>query len=206
MKKNEEQTNSGVTIKKYHWGRYLWLTFFTVVLIAVALVYRFAQKPAEGIIKPATTDSKVALGSDVPQTFSGKYVSFMYNNSYTLKLDELAKDSADVILERVYLSESGAISKKINLTIRSLPSRNLPDDPDYLMRQLNPKRYKLENFAFDKIQGVSFVPTDDSQFEKTYFSLHNDLVVTLTLTAPATANEKLNKEADLIIKSLTWQK
>jgi len=208
QQKNYEKPVTEIPAQKRHWGRYLWTAFFILLTITIIAVYRFAQKPAEGIVKPANQQNikAVEIGSSVPETFTGKYVTFMYENSYVLKSDELAEKSGDVILERAYLTESGAMSKKISLTVRDLPSRKLKDDPDYLMREINLKRYRKENFSQGSVQGVSFVPADDSQFEKTFFVLHNDLVATISITAPGTPDEKLNKEADIIAKSLTWNK
>lgn len=204
---NEQQEALKSPTKKRHWGRYILLIFLIILAVMVIVVYRFAQKPAEGIVKPVGQNSKaIEVGSAVPATFTGRYVSFMYDNSYVLKSNELASDSADVILEHAYLSESGAMSKKISLTIRSLPSHNLEDDPDYLMRERNPKRYQKENFSQGNISGVAFIPADDSQFEKTFFVLHNDLVATLSVTMPSAPDEKFNKDADAIVKSLTWLK
>ncbi|MCX6761279.1 MAG: hypothetical protein NTY33_00320 [Candidatus Moranbacteria bacterium] len=208
-KKNQEQSGEETfPQKKLRWGRYIWLTLFILLVVVIIIIYRFAQKPAEGIVKSGAQDTKaVELGSDVPGTFRGKYISFMYDNKFVVKSDELAQKSGDVILESAYLSETGAMSKKISVTIRSLPSHNLADDPDYLMRTINVKRYRKENFSQGDVQGVAFVPADDnSQFEKIYFVLHNDFVATLSITTPSTLDEKSNKEADAIIKSLTWSK
>lgn len=207
MSKNQTRLPEEKTSKKHNWKKYGWLIFFALLIFAIGAVYRFAQKPAEGIIKSAKQESKAEqIISAKPEKFQGKYVSFVRSSDYILKSTELAKDSTEVILERAYFSETNAVFKKISLTVRSLPSRNLEDDPDYLMRVRNPERYRKENFSLDTVQGISFVPADDGQFEKTFFILNNDLVATLSMTAPAVLDEKLNRTADEIVKTLTWQK
>ncbi|MDR3559359.1 MAG: hypothetical protein P4L62_02695 [Candidatus Pacebacteria bacterium] len=194
-------------VKKNRWGCCAGLVFFILIIGAAVAVYRFAQKPAEGVINASLPDAEVATTvSDVPATFTGTYVSFMCGNKYVLKSDDLSRDSSDVILERAYLTESSNFSKKINLTIRSLPSQNLTDDPDYSLRQNTPARYKKENFSLGSVSGVSFVPADNGSFEKTFFILHKDVVATLVMTAPGSLDETLSREADGIAKSLTWLK
>ena len=205
--RNKKQLNKRDSAKKNHRGRYFFAVLFVFVLIIAAAVYRFAQKPAQGVIKPQTQDAQSGKkAEDVPEAFTGKYISFVYSNKYTLKSHELAKEDKAIILEQAYLSESSAISKKIGLTIRSLPSHNLEDVPDYKMREINTKRYKKENFSEGNISGVSFVPADDGQFEKTFFVTHGDLLAIVSMTAPAFPNEALNKEANTIVKSLIWLK
>ncbi len=194
-------------VKKSHWGHYVSLVFFILLVGAVWAVYKFAQQPAEGTIRAGASEAKVVgVVDDVPATFTGTYISFMYGNKYVLKSDELSTGTADVILERAYLTEISSFSKKINLTVRSLPSQNLADDPDYLLRENTPRRYKKETFSLGKNSGVFFLPADDSQFEKTFFMLNNDKIATLVITAPGAVDNLLNAEADAMAKSLTWLK
>ena len=147
--KTKEKIIESEIVRQSHKGRYIFLFFLLLTIIGMITLYKFAQRPAEGLIKSQTQETINSLKeSDVPKTFNGKYISFMYGSKYILKSDDFSKDSADVVLERAYLSEVSTVSKKINLTIRSLPSQNLTDDPDYLLRQNNPEHYKKENFFF----------------------------------------------------------
>ena len=206
-KKNKEHPTEENSSPKHHFRKYVFIFLSISILIIAAAIYRFAQKPAEGVIKPPSKDIQAAdIGNDVPESFMGKYVSFMYGNKYALKSHEISENSADIILETAYFSESLAISKKINLTIRNLPSRNLEDVPDYKMREMDTKRYRKETFSEGKINGESFVPADDSQFEKTFFIQHDDLLAIIVITASALPDDALNKEANAIAKSLEWLK
>jgi len=193
--------------QKMHWKRYLFLFLLILVAIGVVLAYRFAQKPAQGVIKPTTQEDPAhVLAQAVPGSFSGTYVSFMYPNGYELKSHAVSDDAGAVILEQAYLSQTAATSQKISLTVRSLPSGNLEDDPDYRMRELGSKKYKKEPFSAGEVTGISFVPADDGQFEKTFFIKHGTLLAILAVTAPATPDQTLDDEADGIAKSLEWVK
>lgn len=205
--KDKKQPSGEDSAKKNHGGRYFFIALVILVAIMAALVYKFAQKPAQGVIKPPVQDIQAAQkADDAPEAFTGKYVSFMHSNKYALKSHESAEEDGAIILEQAYLSESSAISKKIGLTVRSLPSHKFEDNPDYKMREITTKRYKRENFSEGNVNGVSFVPADDSQFEKTFFVTHDDLLAIISMTAPAFPNEDLNKEANAILESLTWLK
>ena len=184
--------------------------YFSLFGLAITLgvggfLYWFSHQAANGTIKAVTkVDQKLTQSEDIPATFNGKYVSFMYGNSYQLKSDDAETDSSGIFLERAYLSEVGAISQKINLTVRNLPSGNLEDDPDYLMRQNDTEHYKKENFSLGKNEGVAFSSAYSSQFAKTYFILDNNRVATLTLSAPGSEDKALDGEADQIMMSFAW--
>lgn len=205
--KDKKQPSGEDSAKKNHGGRYFFIALVILIAIIAAAVYKFARKPAQGVIKPPVPDIQaVQKAEDVPEAFTGKYVSFMYSQKYALKSHDVAKEDGAIILEQAYLSELSAISKKIGLTVRSLPSHNLEDNPDYKMREITTKRYKREDFSEGNVKGVSFVPADDGQFEKTFFVTHGDFLAIISMTAPAFPSEDLNKEADAIAKSLTWLK
>ena len=209
----EEKKDSLPSEKKIpsrrHWRRYIFLTLLVLAMIASVIIYRFAEKPAEGTINNSTQDTTKAVQvNDVPNTFTskGSYLSFMYGNTYVLKSDEVSKDNSAVILEQAYLSEPGGLSKKISLVVRSLPSQNLTDDPDYLMRENNPTKYKKENFFADGVSGAAFVPADNSQFMKTYFIQHSDKLAVLSVISPSSEDKTLDNEADAVAGSLAWTK
>ena len=190
--------------KKRHWKIYLFSFFIIFAVAGAVLVYRFAQKPAQGTVKPQAQ----AVGEDKPQNtlqqFSGKYLSFKYQSSYTLKSHDVDPDKNKIILEEAYLSDAAATSQKIILTVRSLPSHNLEDDPDYKMREINTKRYWKESFSEGAVSGLVFVPADNSSFEKSFFILHGDFLAIISITAPAPPDGTLNQEADAIVASVTW--
>jgi hypothetical protein len=207
-KEKKEELDGKKSVKKSHLARYIFASFFILLLVLVEITYRLAQEPAKGVIvQSSEKENKIAsLGSDVPESFTGKYISFAYGNKYALKSHETAKDGSEVILETAYFSESSSISKKINLTVRSLPSGKLEDCPDYKMREIKKERYKKEIFSEGSVKGESFVPADESQFEKTFFIQHEGLVAIIVMSAPASSDDLLIEEADTITKSLEWIK
>jgi len=196
-----------ILFKKIHWKRYFFLILLILLASGIVFAYRLTQKPAQGVILPSKQEDPLKkIAQEVPGSFLGKYVSFMYPNGYVEKSHEVADSDSAVILETVYVSQTSATSKKIALTVRSLPSGNLEDDPDYQMRELNPKKYKKESFAAGQVSGQSFVPADDGQFEKTFFIKHEGLLAIIAVTAPAMPDQTRNDEADGIAKSLEWVK
>jgi hypothetical protein len=207
FRKNKKEDKVENVPKKKSWKKYFILGFLLIFITAGLVIYRYAQKSAEGVIKPLKIDPlAVSKDNAVPESFMGKYLTFLYSPEYELKSHETAEDSQAIFLERAYISEKTATSKKISLIVRSLPTHNLQNVPDYQMRENTPKKYKKENFSAGSVQGIDFVPAEESQFEKTYFLIHGDYLAILTFMAPALADETLNKEADTITKSISWLK
>ncbi len=195
--------------RKRRLGRYLSVIVLALVLAGVFSVYLFAKKPAQGVIKTQSRpDELQKIGEDVPGTYIGEYVAISYRNTYALKSHDVSEKSEDVIVERAYFSESSAVSKKIGLTVRRFPTRNLEDIPDYKMREIASTRYKkVADFSTtDTRNGASFILAEENQFEKTFFLPFGDYVVILSVTAPSLPNEDLIKEADSIAKSVSWIK
>jgi hypothetical protein len=186
---------------------YLVVGFSILLLTAVFAIYRYSQKSAQGEIKPAGSSQEMAeKANEVPEAFPGMYLTFLYPSNFTLKSHDVSQNPDDIFLERAYLSENTATSKKISLTIRKLVTNNLDDVPDYKMRFDNPEKYKMEKFEDGKIEGLDFVPTGETQFEKTYFLQNGSLLAILTFITPAISDETLNKEADTIARSISWLK
>lgn len=193
--------------KTHHISRNIFLFLLLAAISGAVIVYFYAQKPAQGIIKVAAQDQTTQNKQvDVLGVFTGKYLSFMYGSSYVLKSDNVTDGAGAVILEQAYLSENSAISQKIALTVRNLPTHNLDDCPDFQMRTLKPERYRKENFSLGDMSGTSFKVIDQGTFEKSFFLLHKDYLAIITLMAPALADEKLENEANSVIKSISWLK
>ena len=211
MQLNNLDNNSQVAQKpvkpKKRWKNFFFLAILILVAIPVYLFYRFTQKPANGVIRTVSSNAEaIKTVEDVPETFAGKYLTFMYSNKYVLKSHDDQADASGIILERAFLSQTSALSQKIGLTIRSFPSHNLEDVPDYKMRELRTEKYKKETFSQGSVSGVDFIPADDGPFEKDFFIQKGDFLAIISVSAPAMPDETLNKEADLIAKSVAWLK
>lgn len=205
-----EKNNTEIQKKDIESGHFKMIIFlFIVALFAIGsvMVYIYAQKPARGTVKPVSQNQDLTTKSeDVPEAFTGKYLSFLYGNSFALKSHDIADEEGTVILEQAYLSEKSAISKKIGLTVRSLPTHKLEDCPDFKMRTMNSKKYKKEDFSLGSIGGSSFEVTDQGTFDKTFFLLHGDYLTIISITAPTLGDEKIETEADNIVRSISWLK
>jgi hypothetical protein len=194
-------------IKKSHLKRNVLLLFLFSVAVLMIFVYIYAQKPAQGTVKVSSQNQKTEnMVQDVPEVFMGKYFSFLYENTYAMKSHDISADNNDVILEQAYLSQSSAVSKKIVLTVRNLPTHNLDDCPDFKMRAMNPKKYRKEEFSLGNIKGFSFEELEQGNFEKTFLFLHEDFLGMMTILAPSSSDSKLKLEADNIVGSISWLK
>jgi hypothetical protein len=193
--------------KKSKLRRNILVVFFLLIVIGLISLYLYAQKPAQGIIKSTPSEKNIeTVALNVPQAFTGEYLSFLFDKTYSLKSHDVTDKSGDVILERAYLSETGSISKKIGLMVRSLPTRNLNDVPDYKMRDIKTESYKKAEFDFGNVAGVSFEALGEETFEKTFFILNKDKVAILTMTAPSFSNEEIQNELETIVRSISWLK
>jgi hypothetical protein len=206
----KEKTNPEIQekdAKSSHFKMIIFLCLFILAAIGIIVGYIYAQRPAQGIVKGISKNQDAEnKNNDIPEAFTGKYISFLYGNSYVLKSHDIASVEGAVILEQAFLVETSAVSKKIALTVRSLPTHNLEDCPDFKMRAMNSKGYKKEDFNFGAISGASFETADQGAFEKTFFLLHGDYLAIIAITAPALVDEKLENEASSIVKSVSWLK
>lgn len=204
--KNNKPEAEKKSVREQHWARFFFIFLAIVSLIGVGGVYKFAQKPAQGVIKSQDQTGQLAKKvAEGPEIFSGKYLSFRYGNTYVLKTHDIAKGDSAIILEQAYLSELSVISKKISLTVRSLPTHSLEDNPDYRMREMEAKRYHKKDFFEGKIKGIYFISAEESQFEKTFFIMHDNLLAIISVTAPSKMDASLDKEANNLVKSLIWK-
>lgn len=186
-----------------------------IVIIALAVLCAagvgalviFANQPSRGTAKIVQNDADTKKTAEpTPSVFDGRYLSFTYRGNYVVKTHDTDDRADAVILESAYISETSAISKKIGLTVRHLPTRNADDDPDYTMRRQNPDRYRMDTFDIDGKQGASFTSVDQGAFEKTFFVRHGDMMVSLTLGSPGAEDGKLDAEADALVGSIRWAK
>ena len=207
---NKEKNNYDVSkknTKSGHFKMIIFLSILVIVIIGAEIIYFYAQKPAQGTIKLSSSGQDLETkNNNVSEAFAGKYLSFFYGNSYVLKSHNIDNENGAVILEQAYLSENSAISKKIGLTIRSLPTHNLEDCPDFKMREINSKKYKKDNFDFSSVSGSSFEAIDQGTFEKTFFLLHGDYLAIISMSAPSLSDEEIEDEASGIVKSVSWLK
>jgi len=103
--KNKKQPAAESSAAGRYWGRYFFIALIIFIAVIALIIYKFAQKPAQGVIKPQDSDAQGGKKEEeVPKPFSGKNLSFLYGSSYVLKSHEIAKDSSQVILEQAYLS------------------------------------------------------------------------------------------------------
>ncbi len=188
-----------------HLKRNLLFLLLALLLVGAGALYVYAQKPAQGVLKSPSLMQQVATkNEEVPEIFSGKYFTFLYGKSYALKEHTTNTKAGAVILETAYLVETSAISKKIGLTMRSFPTQNLEDVPDFKMRTIATNNYQKKDFKFANVHGTSFTATQEGSFEKTFFVEHENFLVILTMTAPGAEDEKLDNESDAIIASISW--
>ena len=207
---NKEKNNSDALkkdAKSNHFKMIIFLSILSLIAIGAIIVYFYAQKPAQGIVKLSSSGQDLETkNNNVSEAFAGKYLSFFYGNSYVLKSHNIDNENGAVILEQAYLSENSAISKKIGLMIRNLPTHNLEDCPDFKMREINSKKYRKDNFDFSSISGSSFEAVDQGTFEKTFFLLHGDYLAIISMSAPSLSDEEIEDEASGIVKSVSWLK
>jgi hypothetical protein len=186
--------------------KYAYLAILVLIAAIGILIYLYSQKSAVGKVLPSKSESLLKKNDVVPESFSGRYLTFLFAPNFVVKSHDISQNPDDIFMERAYLSENTVSSKKISLTIRKLMNNNLNDIPDYQMRVNSPEKYKMEKYSADKIKGVYFVPAGETQFEKTYFFQNGNILAILSFIAPAMPDETLNKEADTIANSISWLK
>lgn len=184
-------------------------TFFLIIFLAgaaagVYFVWKFFQKPVSSKIY-TKSELSTTVAPEVFERFEGKYLSFEYSQTYSIKSHTKELQNGGVILESALLSDAVS-SKRIGLTIRNLPTHNLEDCPDFKMRELDKGRYKKEVFDFGLYNGSFFENIEQEITEKTFFLLQGDYLAILSMTGPSFFDEKKENEAMDIIKSISWLK
>jgi len=205
MSRQEKNLQLAKIDQKFSFKRIILLFILALFVLGLAFLYFYAQKPAQGVAGSQISSQLAVSGNEEPpRIFEGKYLTFSYDGSYALKTHEIDLKPEAIILESAYLSQNLAISKKIGLTIRNLPSQNFEDDPSFKMRTLESEIYQKKEFDFGNVGGIFFTSTQQGSFEKTFFIKHQSFLLILTTTVPGAEDEKNNKETDEIIKSISW--
>lgn len=207
-------------------SRKLWIIII-ILVIGIVLFY-ITQQPSRGTVKTLSpSDIKepkkeeetslwnkarqqfvqkaIKIGEEEEKregysTYSGKYISFRYPNSYELKTNE---SSSSAVSEQVILLGSGITPRK--LTVMATKMINTADSLEEVSgvaaRRLKPKTYQEKPLDFSGKKGILFEKKEGG-FEKTAFFLEDQILVTIALTS-ANRDSALDTDFDFILKELT---
>lgn len=133
-------------------------------------------------------------------TLSGDYLSFSYPNSFTASPDQQL--SSGMLQQNKLLSTSGG-SKSLVVTVTSLPSGQLDDDPSFYMRSLHPQTYQLTKQTIGDDQVV--IASRQGSFEEVAFWPHAGKLATIALSGTTTNQADALATFNQIVQSVGWQ-
>ena len=202
----------------------LWLVI--IIFIAGLLFFYYLGTPSKGLVKtvsPADIKEPTTLTESLwdktreafvkktikieeeerkregYSTYSGKYLSFQYPNSYDLKTKE---SSSSGILEKAVLLGAGISLRKLAVTVTQMTNADTLDDVSGVaVRRLKPKLYQEKPLDASGTKGILF-EKKESGFEKTAFFLADQIAVTIALTS-VNRDSDLDADFDVILKELT---
>ncbi|MEI7891195.1 MAG: hypothetical protein WCI36_04495 [bacterium] len=208
MKQNKtkkvQKNNPKVESKKSRWT-FFWL-FLAIISTSIYYAWNFFQTPVSGkIIVKTVADSQVE-NKVTFERFEGEYVSFHYNEKYSLKSHTSNKPEVGTILENAFFAQGDSTPKKIALTVESIEGRKMTDVGNYILRDKNSELYLKQNKVQDFPGAVSFASTKDGVFEEVFFIPRGQYLTELAFTGPIDENGDFEAEISDIIKSLQFKK
>ena len=201
----------------------LWMII--MVLIAGFLFFYITQLPAKGTVKTllpsdvkestneeGSAEDKLRqqfvqkarkieekeAGREGYDTYRGKYISFQYPNSYDIRTNE---SSSSGILEKIILLDSGISLSKLTATVTEMANiSSLDEISGVAARRLKPDTYQEKTFDISGNEGILF-EKKKSGYEKTVFSLADQILITIALTSTNKDNN-LDADFDFVLKEL----
>lgn len=181
--------------------------FWLVLLLVVVVVGFIGYRSVQSLLGPArgTVVTTVPVAPQVPppvelEQFDGKYLSFARPITYELRTPKQAGSNS---LESNTFISSGMVSKVLLVTVTSLPSGRLEDDPSYSMRTLNSDRYKIREI---KVKGEKvMIAADATEHQQTAFWPHGGKLLTFTLTGLSTDTAAVSEEYEKMLQSVAWR-
>jgi hypothetical protein len=169
------------------------LAVVLVPLIIIIIAVKGLGSPAQGSISqtPASqaepTDPYAQQGH-----YSGKYFNFIYPPHYK----KINSQLSGTYLEVIELANTDHSGRHITIGVRP---GNLNDDSGITYRKQHPEIYHQEPRT---IYGLSF-SSNTPEAERITFMQHNNLLATVSVTAPAGAD--LAPDLEIIVTSLRWK-
>ncbi|MDD5083962.1 MAG: hypothetical protein PHT88_03455 [Candidatus Moranbacteria bacterium] len=172
------------------------------------------QQPSQGVIRKSPTQvSSVTAPPQEKIRLEGEYLSFAHLSSYTpvAKLEESEAKDGEVSVKKpgaflqsdFLIAYTAASSKKIAVSVESLPSSNLEDNASFKFRISSPKLYTQSMADIGKEKVILFVRDGDTR-EQSVFLRHNALVVPVVLSSSNTSLESMREELLAIANSVEW--
>ena len=180
---------------------------FCLLVVVGGIIYllNFLQKPVSSVAHvvetPESKKEPIAF-----ERFEGKYLSFRYNGTYSVKTHEENFEAGGAILESAFLTDVSVNAKKIALTVESLQGRTMEDSANFNLRKTFPKKYRQEKFSTGEIFGVAFTEIDSGVFGKVLFLPRENYLVEISLGGPNLSDESMENEFADIIRSIQWKK
>lgn len=164
--------------------------------------WNFLGTPAQGIIEPVVVEEQASAEPKKEYIrYQGEYLSFSHEATYQEKRHEISENTP--IKEQIVLSKSDREPRKIAVTVRERGGEGFASDPSFQYREKHPEEYLQRQVEKGNLREVLF--SKNSQvFEETAFLLHENLLVSVSLTSPIN-NEGLAEELAKLLASLEWR-
>jgi hypothetical protein len=167
-----------------------------VFIACLGFVYLLAQlsKPAVGVVNLSPEEESSSNNEQNPVIYNGKYLSFTAPMRYRILNTPLSGTYLEAV--GLYSTDRSQISVAIGVSQESLEM-----DTGVILRRDSPQTYKT--LSQSDIQ-VDFESTNNGQngYERDEFIAHNNLVVSIVLTAPN--QEVIANDFSTIINSFKW--
>ncbi len=172
----------------------------TAGAILAGYVARTLAGSASGTVVTKHTASTSTPKHSSYYELDGDYLSFTYPDTFIARPNQ---EQGGATLQRNILYSNGAGILTLTVTVTSLPSGQLDDDPSYRMRTLHPETYALTPQTVQSEHVV--IAKGIGSFEEVAFWPHAGKLATIALsgsTASVTATEAVYSH---LLQSVTWQ-
>lgn len=173
-----------------------------VVALIIGLAVYFviwAASPSKGSVDVSAT-SKNGSTTSVPtiKNLDGTYIAFSYSGKYLAK----SEGSKNNELEIHTLSADTHYDKRIIASVSNLPDGQIGSYGAYIYRKLHTETYTVKKVQVAGEAADLWVKNDGS--EQTVMIPRGNKVATITFTT-ASMSDKLDSEAEALLKSFRWK-
>ncbi len=162
---------------------------------------KWLDSPTKGTFKIVVKESDRSHAPSIEQKkLKSDFFMATYPDGYRVKVLEASESGT---LEKTILLGMDASSKKVLISFDKTRETDLSNVSAVQYRQLHPELYKENKIILDNRNGLLYEKQDGS-YEKTSFFLQNDILTTISLTAPLTHRD-FDKDYAYILDSFFWK-
>lgn len=182
-----------------------WLVVLVLLAVLVcggAVVARTLSGPAIGTVETSMPSAAPPPQVELAQ-FDGTIFSFVH--PVTLVEQTLKQQPIAGQIEAKTFLTSGMTGEYLTIVVAKFNGTSLQDDPSYLSRMQDDKKYQRKNIVVKNQTVTIFTSNDGQQLQQAAFLLHEGKEMSFVLTGIASNTQTMQEEFTTMLQSVTWR-